>query len=254
VLLNLPEVAHERLPRPPVKTMLGQVRFPPILGIQEPKFIAPFQEALRSEYPELQTEQQIGLLMTPEGAFQTDASKHWRVTTTDGAWAVVLATDFVTLEATAPSYTHYEDFRARFERMWSAVLEVVRPTRCAQQGLRYINHIERDLPPSGWRAFINNELLGAIGSEVFGDELEQAICDFRLQRPDGQLVIKHGVVRAGPERTLGYLLDFDYFAQQLGEDLSHEAVLRRFDTFHEIIYRLFRWSVTEEAIHEFKTV
>lgn len=212
----------------------------------------PFQEAWREAYPDLQTQQQVGLMMTPEGAFQTDASKHWRFVSADGAWAVVLATDFLTLEATAPLYTDYSEFRRRFGEVWTAAEGLLSPSRCVQQGLRYINHIEREFRAAEWNRLINPILLGPIGSDVFGEELEQAICDIRLTRSDGQLVMKHGVVRAGPERRRGYLLDFDYFVQEPADEMDAAALLRRFDQFHAVIYQLFRWSITEEALNEFQ--
>jgi uncharacterized protein (TIGR04255 family) len=96
---------------------------------------------------------------------------------------------------------------------------------------------------------INPELLGPVGGEVFGDELDQVISDLRLGLEDGVLTVKHGIVRAGPERTPGYLLDFDYFLQAELEDPGVAQVVDRFDRYHNVIYPLFRWCLTEEATH-----
>jgi uncharacterized protein (TIGR04255 family) len=249
--LTLPGFAHERFPNAPLKSMLGQVRFAPILQISDPGYLGPFQEQLRARYPRLEREDEVGVLVSTEGAFRTDASRRWRLSGPD-AWSVVLAIDFVTLEAGPTNYTTFQEFRERFGEIWEATLSNLHPSHGAQQGLRYINHLERVIPPAEWRQLINPELLGAIGSDVLGDELQQAICDLRLTRPDGQLVIKHGLVKAGPQQVQGYLLDFDYFTQDVGEDLSMERILNRFEAFHDVIYALFRWCLTDAATEELR--
>lgn len=232
--------------------MLGQVRFPPILRLDEREFVAPLQDALRQVYPEFAQEDQLGFLVGPQGPVQTPPSRHWRLGTTDGAWSVVISPEFITLEAAAPGYTEYREFRERFAVVWEAAHRLLQPTRRVQQGLRYVNHIERDIPATGWREVINAELLGSFAIAVFGTELDQGICDVRVRRADGILAMKHGFLRAGPRQALGYLLDFDYFSQTLSNDLSVEEVLRSFDAFHGVIYPLFRWCVTNEAIDTFR--
>ena len=103
----------------------------------------------------------------------------------------------MTLEASiVAQYTDYSEFRTRFEHASAIFLEHFAPSRIAQQGLRYINHLDQERAVGGWGNWINPILLGAIGAEEFGEELQQAICDFRFRRPDGTLVFKHGVVHA----------------------------------------------------------
>jgi len=48
------------------------------------------------------------------------------------------------------------------------------------------------------------------------------------------------------------LLDFDYFTQDPLESIDAENLIARFDTFHALIYPLFRWCVTNAAIAEFR--
>ncbi|MBA2313414.1 MAG: TIGR04255 family protein, partial [Actinobacteria bacterium] len=167
--LRLPHREHGTLNDPPLKVMLGQVRFDPILQIDRQDFIAPFQEQLRGEYPQFGPQQEFSLVVGPEGVLRSEAAKSWRFATADGSWAVILAQSFVTLEADAPQYVGYDDFRSRFEHVWGAALEYIKPNRAVQQGLRYINHIEEPLQPQEWSRFINPILLGPLGDESFGD-------------------------------------------------------------------------------------
>jgi len=251
--MRLPEVEHEHLGAPPLKAMLGQIRFPAVLQILDRSVFAAFQEAMRRDYPELSEETQVGLLVGPGGVTQSEPSRQWRLTTTEGAWALRLGQDVLTLEASiVAQYTDYSEFRARFEAASRIFLEHFSPNRIAQQGLRYINHLNADRAVGGWGSWINPVLLGAIGAPELGDELQQAICDFRFRRPDGTLIFKHGVVPAGPEQTTGYLLDFDYFTQDPIPNIDAENIIARFDTFHALIYPLFRWCVTDAALAEFR--
>jgi len=128
----------------------------------------------------------------------------------------------------------------------------LRPQRRIQQGLRYVNHIDRDLPASKWRTLINPKLLGAIGGSEFGDEVEQAMSDLRFRRRDGTLVLRHGLVRAGPSAAPGYLLDFDYFTQQ-STDVTVDTILQTFDGFHDVIYPFFRWCLNDGSYTLFRS-
>lgn len=232
--------------------MLGQIRYPAILALRETSYLAPFQEALRSEYPELVVEQQLGLQISERGAFKTEDSRQWRMSTSDGVWSIIVGESSVALQSTSSEYTDYLEFRGRFARVWDAALTLLRPARRIQQGLRYVNHIESERTGPEWASVINPELLGPIGSPRFGADIEQAVSDIVLRRPDGQLKVKHGMVPGGPEATAGYLLDFDYFTQQRPDLLAVDEVLQQFDRFHELIYALFRWSIREEAFEAFE--
>jgi len=251
VALDLPEVEHERFLAPPLKAMLGQVRFPPILRLAEATGLAPLQDALRHDFPELREEQQLSITLGSEGTAQS-AQRLWRLSTADGTWSVLFAPDFVTLEAEPNQYTDYQEFRARFESLWGVVLEHLRPLRRVQQGLRYIDHIARELRGPDWEEWINPDLLGLTRLERFGDSLDHALTDLRFSLPDGQLSFKHGMVRAGPDNVPGYLLDFDCFTQEASAELDSDVVLNQFDSFHDVIWHLFRFSVTDQAVEEFR--
>lgn len=251
---TIPAADHERFPHAPVKVMLGQVRFPAILSIEEARFIASFQESIRQRFPDVSPEQQLALEVTDQGAIEGETAKQWRFRSSDGAWSVVLATEFLTLEATANQYTGYDDFRGRFTEVWMPFLELIRPSRVTQQGLRYVNHISRAIEVTNWQTYINPELLGPIASATFASEIETAFSDIRLRRDDGTLSIKHGLVPAGPTRQLAYVLDFDYFIQELDSDGSVEELAGRFDAYHEAIYGLFIWCLTDRTLDELREI
>ena len=247
--LNLPEVPHGRMTHPPLKAVLGQLRFPPVLRIQEPDFVAPFQDAIRGEYPTLGKQQEIGVIIAQGGLVQTQPTLAWRFSDVTGTWHVVLAADFVTLEATASNYTEFGDLRDRLARILGPLVEVFAVTTATRLGLRYVNHIELQeaQPIAECRRLINPGLLGPVGLDLFSDELNVSVSDMRLTRPDGTLVVKHGLVPAGIPPQIGYLLDFDY-STEAPIDLGHpEQAVEQLQGFHDVVYRLFHWSITDAA-------
>ncbi len=232
--------------------MLGQARFPPLLKIADPASLAPFQTAIAVEFPTLSQEQQIQILLSPEGG-GTGAQKLWRFTSADGAWSVLLGTDVLTIEAEWTQYTEYAEWRSRFEQVWQAAITHLGPSVVLQQGLRYIDHLEKDLPGPEWATWINPDLLGAVRLSRFADSLDHALTDLRFRLNDAFLSFKHGIVALGPSNAKGYLLDFDCFTQTPATSDDMSVLLTRFDAFHDVIWRFFRWSVTEDAIEAFRT-
>jgi uncharacterized protein (TIGR04255 family) len=250
---NIPIVEREVFPKPPLKTMLGQARFPPILRIADISSLAAFQDHIRGEWPTFSQEQQVSVQVGPEGVQQAGTMRVARFTADDPAWSAVLSPEALTIEANMAvgTYTSYEEFRQRFASVWTTVVEHFSPVAIVQQGLRYVNHIERDLPASEWGTLINQELLGPI-TTAFSEGLVQAVADLRFQRADGMLAFKHGLVAAGPDNKVGYLLDFDYFTQDHEADTAAESLAARFDEYHRLIYSFFRWCVTPAALDEFR--
>lgn len=250
---DIPAVQREVFAKPPLKTMLGQVRFPIVLRIADLGALGGFQEAIQGDWPTFDQEQQLSVTLGPQGLQQAGTARAFRFTAADQTWSAVLTPEAITIEAGlgGEHYTSYEEFTRRFSSVWTALIEHFKPAAVLQQGLRYVNHIERELPPAEWATLINNELLGPITTSL-GSGLLQAISDLRFQREDGTLAFKHGLVQAGPESKQGYLLDFDYFGREQREDPSVETVMSRFDRYHETIYNFFRWCVTEQALQEFR--
>jgi uncharacterized protein (TIGR04255 family) len=253
--LALPDAKHEQFTNPPLKVMLGQVRFPAILKIASHAALASFHEEIRKEYSEYSQEQQLTIAVGPEGMSQAGEAKNHRFATADGAWSVVLNPNFLTLEASiAKKYSNYEAFRERFGFVWDVAVRQLEPTTVAQQGLRYIDFFDwDDVGPGDWGRYINPHLLGALGAPDVVGHVEHTVTDMRLRLTDEiALSFKYGLARSGPESALGFLMDTDCLSQTPQEDVSVEAVLSRFDTFHDEIHVLFHWAVTDEAKERFR--
>lgn len=254
-ILSLPDAEHVQYSNAPLKLMLGQVRFPAILKIAAPGGLASFQEELRKDYSEYAEEQQLGLLISPEGMQPvTDATKNYRFTTSDGGWSIVVNQGFLTLEASiATKYSTYEEFHARFEQAWDVALRHLEPTRVVQQGLRYVDFFDwEDVGLRDWSRYIAWPLLGVLGVKEFVDHVEHAVTDVRLQLGDlGVMSLKYGLSRGGPNNIPGFLLDTDVFSQTPQENISVASVMDRFKAFHEEIHVVFNWGTTDQARERF---
>lgn len=252
----LPEVEYERFPNPPLRAMLGQVHFPPILRLQKGvEEIADFQEAIREVFPGFGTEQQIQIMVSPAGKAQTQTNEAaaYRFITSDETWSALLAPTAVTLEAAAGGrYSSYDKFAELFRIFWSAVVEHLRPAGVTQQGLRYVDHLEGDRTAQEWSELINPELLGPTAGDVLGPGLEHAVSELRYALEGGRLTFRHGITQAGPANAKGYLLDFDAIQTEGIAPDDVDAVVARFDESHELLYRFFRWCVTDRALGEFR--
>jgi len=249
---DIPTVEHEVFDNPPLKAMLGQVRFPPVLRIADLPSLVPFQDAIRHEFPTFAQEQQFSFLLGPQAPQGASAQQAFRFSTSDGAWSVVLNPEALTLEAdVAVRYTDYDEFIDRLRLVWGATLEHFGPSQVLRQGLRYVDHLEDNRPAADWASLINSDLLGPLVG-VFGAGVAQSVSELRFPREDGVLVFKHGMLPLGTEGKMGYLLDFDYFTEDSSEDTSVDAIVNRFDRYHELLYSFFRWCVTDEALEGFR--
>jgi uncharacterized protein (TIGR04255 family) len=252
---NIPPVDYEIFANPPLKAMLGQVRFPPVLKIANLDALSGFQDAIRADWPAFVQEQQINFVVGP-GAQQAQPGppqQLYRFTSTDKVWNIVLTTDAVTIETTgAGEYSSFDEFGKRFRAVWDGLLEHFAPSAVLRQGLRYVDHLEDgDRSPEEWTRLINPELMGPLAGPLAAG-LEQAIADYRFRYDDDVLIFKHGIIPAGMENRPGYLLDFDYFTDVASPEVATDAVMERFSTYHDQAYAFFRWCVTDEALRGFR--
>src|ERR1035437_5006996 len=228
-LKAVPAVTHERLTNPPLRAMLGQLQFPAILRLQKGVAeIADFQDAIRLALPGFGVEQQIQIALSPDGDAKTSSSSAYRFTTDPATWSALLTQTAFTLEAVAGGrYSSYSEFGALLREIWPAVVEHLTPSRITQQGLRYVDHLEGNRTPTEWAEWVNPVLLGGLTTEQLGTDLEQAISEMTYNLEDGRIVLRHGIVRAGPTNAKGYLLDVDSIHTQPLQPGDLTAVMAR---------------------------
>jgi len=236
---------------------LVQVRFPPFPRFEDQGYLTNLKEALAGEYPLPTVERALNVLFTPQGVSQSPGSLVHRFSTLDYAWSVTLTVDAVSLECRA--YSEIRDFAARFCAILEQVRDTLKPRHQLRFGLRYVNEFRHPGGKvyEGWTSLgLNPELLGVGGRNVFGGTVQQTVSEFRTNRSDGSLVIRHGFLDGTtvaptaarkPKSGPFYLLDIDYFDEHSGD--FDARPIDRMILYNEFLDRVFRWCVGEGELY-----
>jgi uncharacterized protein (TIGR04255 family) len=213
----------------PLKAVVLQVRFPPILALSQAAGVAPFQSAIREVYPRAEAPgQQVTLVIGPAGTMPPVAQPGpWRFLDEQG-WVAGLGTDSVSLETT--NYEQYEQFEERAVKILEAARSTLGLTERVRLGLRYINEIHHPKARTvgEWRHLLKPELLGVSGGELLGDRVIQTLQQIEVRLDDGMLTVRHGcTVGDGPSP---YVIDMD----------AHDDAIRPF-VVDEIVARVLSY-------------
>ena len=85
----------------PLVWVIAQVRFPLVVAIEQRDFVAPFQEAIRGQYPILRQDHMHGVLVSPAGLTPQAPQTVWRFSDETNSWRISLAPEFLALETVA---------------------------------------------------------------------------------------------------------------------------------------------------------
>jgi len=255
--LTGPPPAEVPLPDAPLVRVIAQVRFPLVASVEKRDFIAPFQEAIRAEYPVLRPEQSRSVVLGHQGVMDARANTVWRFHDASSTWRVTLAPDFLALET--GRYTSRDDFLDRLKRVLEALVAHVDPKVIDRLGVRYIDRVASDnlvdLPQ-----LVRPEVCGVL-STAMAPHASHSISEALFALPDnsGQVMTRWGLVPANgtvdpaavdPIDEPSWLLDVDAFRAET-RDLDVEAALQQAREFSERIYSVFRWAVTDEFLRRY---
>ena len=240
----------------PLVRVIAQVRFPDILSIESPAFVAPFQEALRADYPVLRQERVQGASFGPDGVSATAPPVVWRFSDEDGDWRVSLSSGFLTLETAR--YESRSDLLSRLRALLAALEEHVAPRVVDRIGVRYIDRIVggalEDIAE-----LVRPELLGVVATDM-GARAEHSLTEsvFRLSGSD-VLLARWGAVPANasadpdaiePVLERSWILDLDVSTTER-VSFGVDAVAATAERFAERAYTVFRWAVTPAFLRRY---
>ncbi|TAK53567.1 MAG: TIGR04255 family protein [Gammaproteobacteria bacterium] len=252
-----PPPVEVRLIDAPLVRVIVQVRFPLVASVEKRDFIAPFQEAIRAEYPVLRPEQSRTVVLGQQRVMDSRSNTLWRFHDASSAWRVTLAPDFLALETSR--YTSRGDFLDRLKRVLDALVTHVDPKVIDRLGVRYIDRVAGpnfiDLP-----LLVRPEVCGVLSTPL-APHARQSISEtlFDLPESAGQvmtrwgLVPAHGTVDPAAVDAIdapSWLLDVDAF-QVKTRELDVEAIVLQARGFAERIYSVFRWAVTDEFLRRY---
>jgi uncharacterized protein (TIGR04255 family) len=251
--IKFPQLPEVRLKKSPLREVLCQVRFPPILRIEK-EAPANFQEAIRNRYPNLEVEHGVVLQfginpMTDKPTLETSA-KIYRFKSLDSKSNVALSTDFFALSTS--EYSHWHDFLDNFSFVEHAVQDEFSLPAISRIGLRFINKFTRK--NTGCTSY--QELLGLfrddltcfIRSEAWTEPIE-TISQFVIPDGKAKLTIRFGFGREQKEQF--FILDFDYFEDR---QIEFKNLGKRLNQYHNQIYQAFRWCIKENSLERFEPI
>ena len=240
----------------PLVRAIAQIRFPPILSIEQQAFVASFQEEIRSEYPILEPIRTQSLILNTEGVSVTPTSQTtWCFWNADRTWRISLAINSVSIETT--KYTSRTDFLARLEDLLIKLQSKFHLSQIDRLGLRYIDRIVgQNL--ADIKVLIRPEMAGILCSDL-QDYVHQALHESLFLLPEAQISARWGVmpanatfdpyaIEAVPEPS--WILDLDISAAKV-QAFNVEAIMQQALNFTERIYTFFRWVVTDEFLQRY---
>lgn len=250
---------HNQLRQNPLKLAVLQLRFPVDFRLAQPEVLAALQAALAPRYPAISQVQQMSIEfgfgpgVSPTVKEQPATQPPTRFADAEGAWAVTVALEVVSLQTSA--YANWDDFLGRFLEVVDTVSEHAPLVQARRLGLRYVNELTHPEAASlvDWARFLTPSALGSAGSTGYApyaaraqdqvtllhDEVVGATVRHRYQRnPEGE----------GAAST--FMLDTDVFSPRPFA-IDSANLLERLNRFHDVAWTIFRGSVTDELIEWF---
>jgi uncharacterized protein (TIGR04255 family) len=251
--MKLPEYEWVQFRKAPLRLVIGQVRFTIMPRFEQKAFIASFQEAIRAQYPKVSREASVTYQISLAGINPNPGEILWRFSSRDNRWAVVVGESAITLESRA--YSSISDFLDRFSYILKIANETLGVTDRLRLGLRYINEIRYPHAENfaQWRALFNPEFVGFEASDLLDGQVDHTLQEVQVNRPDGVLAIRHGLLngtvvapRPQEQPTAGqfYLIDLDCY-DMTECDLDIAATTRQMQEYNDVMYRFFRWTLSE---------
>lgn len=252
--MKLPKYEWVQFKKAPLRLVIGQVRFTIMPRFGQDTFVAGFQKAIRSIYPKVAREAAITYQLSSTGIQPNMGEKLWRFSSRDLRWSVVVGESAITLESR--DYDSMNDFLNRFRFLLEMAEEHLEVTDRLRLGLRYINEVRypRAVSLADWRTLFNHDFLSFDATELLGGKVDHTIQEIQVNRPDGVLAVRHGLLNGtvvaplAPEQPatgLFYLIDLDYFDMTECE-LDIPATIQQMQKYNDVMYRFFRWTLSQK--------
>lgn len=240
------------LDKSPLREVICQVKFPPILALAEDAPIK-LQEDLRHDFPEYSVE--------PAGLVDGDRIKQGqslglkppvhRFQTRDRRFTASLSVSFFAVSTR--QYTHWPEFLRLTSCVAGAAGRRYQIPYATRIGLRFVNFIDTSYAEEGCVGSLLGLFRPALTTIFHEDEVTFPVfgmTELRSAQGDGVLVLRYGLAHTAQEMdNYGFVLDFDHYVEgqvDLG-DLE-----KRCENYHRVIYSAFRWCVPEKHLRVFE--
>lgn len=233
---QLPTHARKTYSRNPLEAVVVQLRFDPILKVEDR--VADFQDQVRQRFPKFEEQVTQSFEINPLHGVRTRQDKEFRFRTKDAAGTVFLSHHAVAMETRA--HIERDALLGDFAIVMKALRSVYAPISPLRLGLRYVNIVDRqrigaDLGRDlGWQDLVAPDFtrmpcnLANLDGMAFGSELTG-----ELER--GRLTLRYGMVpEDGAEPR--FRLDIDRFMET---DVDVDAIQDTLMAFAADIFSVF---------------
>jgi uncharacterized protein (TIGR04255 family) len=251
-----PESPREIYRINPLREVICQLRFPPILRITT-EAPAAFQERIRGEYPFLNEKSPEVTVEVPAGvpAAIADMLKAnlpnrkligYEFVSANAEWKVSLTRDF--LSVSTCKYSRWEHFRDHLKGPLQALIAIYGPPFFTRIGLRYQDLIQKSLlhlPASTkWSELIKPHIAGVHALPELEGHIEGSVGQLLIKLPQfgGKVRLNYGMLQAEDTGENCFLIDSDYHTE---ERTRTDAVDGTLNYFNIQSGRLFRWCIEE---------
>lgn len=239
-----PTAERIELQNPPLELVVGQIRFPIILGLVNNQSPESFHRTIRANYPVAKRGRQAAALIEASGEPRvlTSKSNFWLFEDKDSHWTVSLGADFLSLETRR--YRQFDEFVGRFLELTKIAAETYGIELRERLGLRYIDRVSRarqPFLPADWAAHVNPDILPLRRFRGEGEsQMNHVAAQFSFG-PKRMLTLNAGLFDGGfpgiDEDML--ILDFDCYAEQRDK---LDGIRDDLFQFKEATYNAFRWA------------
>lgn len=239
-----------------VKTVICQLRFPPILSIdsQPP---ADFQDAIRKEFPnyeevpEYQHEVSFGVdmgnpLRQLSPIANVSVMKNYSFLSKDKSWKVSLTRSFVALSTT--KYGVWSTFYKKLQKTISALEKIYKPSYISRVGLRYINVFDRKalgVENTPWHRLLSSNILGFCSLDDSQDvQGYKSTSDILFPQLGCKARVTSALARQNQDvKNLSFILDTDlYFDKQI----EIKLIKNNLDILHKTSRNILEFSIRDE--------
>jgi len=249
--MPFPESSRETYTYNPLREVICQLRFPPILKVSA-ELPAVFQQSIRSDYP-LYSEESPTINLPKEvgdilASLPLSKNIPQQVThkfeTEDHFRFISLNQNFLAL--TEKKYQQWRCFRQELDRSEKSFREIYSPAFYNRIGLRYQNIIDKEalgLDNLAWSELLNKSLIGLSGAGEISNEVREIRTQSLLKLPDppnSHVRILHGLMVEKEQKQV-YIIDSDFFSDERSE---LDNVFTTLDRFNALAARFFRWAIT----------
>ena len=217
-----------------IRQAVCEIRFPTLFELEAERPPVDFAHALRKEYPFHSLVKSVNV--SQGGVSQASNAHTFR--SKNGRWTVSLRAAALSLEST--QYDSFHVFEQRLSFVLKAAERVIDSDFLTRVGLRYINAVPFDVDRIG--QWVNPTLVEALARGVYGD-VDEHSQRVRGATAEGGYTFQHGVSVEPTDGKREYVLDFDFFREDVGVAEALTVVRR----LHDLEFAMFVWSLGDAA-------